>query len=492
MLNATGPGAAPNPVTPLIKTVTYDLYREPLRGQFHVSSQRGWTNDPNGLVFFNGEYHLFYQHNPHGCEWGDMHWGHATSRDLVHWQQHDEALSPDDVGPIFSGSAVVDWNDTSGLGKAGQPPLVLIYTAAGPRGGESIASSTDGRIFTKYALNPVIRKFVAGDRDPKVFWHKPTRKWVMVLYGGPQSPGGERTTDGMPAEQHTLYFFTSPNLRDWTLVSSIQGGIGDDHYHYDCPDLFVLPVDGDAARKKWVLMAADSEYAVGVFDGTTFKAEHSRIRGNFGRGFYAPQTFCDAPDGRRIQIGWFKTVTPGMPFNQSMSIPHELKLIATADGPRIIRAPVKEMELLRAKSHRLGAMILGPESANPLAGIKAELVELRAAFEPGDASTVAFTVRGAEIAYEAKSRELIVNRLRVSAPLHGGRQCLTIFCDRTGLEIFASDGLVYVTFPFQPNAGDLALEVKATSGRVKFTALDVHELKSIWPASARREPKMPD
>jgi len=364
--------------------------------------------------------------------------------------------------------------------RGGAPPLVLIYTAAGPRGGESIASSTDGRTFTKYIGNPVIRKFVPGDRDPKVFWHEPTRRWVMVLYGGPPSPGGGRTADGLPAEQHTLYFFTSPNLRDWTLTSAIKGGIGDDHYLYECPDLFELPVDGDAAHKKWVLMAADSEYAVGSFDGTTFKPEQSRIRGNFGRGFYAPQTFSDMPDGRRVQIGWFKTTTPGMPFNQSLSIPHELTLTATAEGPRIVRAPAREMVRLRARSHHIGAMTLRPGSANPLGGIAVELVEIRAAFEPGDASTVAFTVRGARIAYAAAAQELTVNDLRVSAPLRGGEQRLAIFCDRTGLEIFAGDGRIYVPLPFQPNSGDLALEVKAVRGGTNFTALDVYELKSIW------------
>ncbi len=466
-VNAAGPAAA-------------SLYQERLRGQFHFSARRGWINDPNGLAFYKGEYHLFFQHNPYGWNWGNMHWGHATSRDLVHWEEHPDALSPDEVGPIFSGSAVVDWNDTSGLGKPGAPPLVLIYTAAGPRGGEAIASSTDGRTFAKYALNPVIGKFVTGDRDPKVFWHEPTRRWVMVLYGGPHLPGGEQTADGLPAEQHTLYFFTSPNLRDWTLASTLKGGVGDDHYLYECPDLFELPVDGNPADRKWVLRTANGAYAIGRFDGRTFQPGQSRIPGIVGKGCYAPQTFSDTPDGRRIEIGWFKTETPGMPFNQSMTIPHELKLTATPEGPRLVRIPVKEMESLRARSHRLGAVALRPGGPDPLSGITAELVELRAGFTPGEGSIVAFTVRGARIAYDAGTGELAVNDLRASAPLRDGEQHLIIYCDRTGVEVLASGGLVYVPLLFQPDPLDRSLGVKAEAGEVKFTELDVHELKSIW------------
>ena len=169
-----------------------------------------------------------------------------------------------------------------------------------------------------------------------------------------------------------------------------------------------------------------------------------------------------------------------MPFNQSMTIPLELKLTATPEGPRLTMNPVKELAALRAKSHRLEATTLQPGSTNPLASIKAELVELQAEFEPGDASELAFTVRGATIVYAAQKQELAVNGHRVPAPLRGGKQRLTIYCDRTGLEVFASDGLTYVPLPFQPKAGDLALGVQAKGGSAKITALQVHELKSAW------------
>ena len=445
------------------------LYREPLRGQFHFSPRRGWNNDPNGLVFFNGEYHLFFQHNPYGWGWGNMHWGHAVSRDLVHWEELGDKLAPDDLGPMFSGSAVVDWNNTSGLGKPGQPPLVLIYTAAGDPTVQCIASSTDGRNFTKYPGNPVLKQITGGNRDPKVMWHEPTQKWVMVLYVEWQ-------------KKHTVHFFTSPNLREWTLASVTEGDAPGKPYLYECPDFFELRVDGDPATKKWVLFGADSQYAIGTFDGTRFTPEHSRLPGHRGRGFYAAQTFSDIPakDGRRILIGWFQTETKGMPFNQSMTVPLELKLLATTNGPRLAYTPVRELEALRATSHRLEATTLAPGDANPLAGVRAELVELRAEFAPVGASEVTFTVRGATISYDAKTQELTVNGHRAPAPLRGGKQRLTIYCDRTGLEVLASDGLCYVPMPFQPKADDRSLAAEAKVGSVRFDSLQVHELKPAW------------
>ncbi len=441
-----------------------NLYREPLRGQFHFSSRRGWNNDPNGLVFYHGEYHLFYQHNPYGWGWGNMHWGHAVSSDLVHWQELGDALAPDPLGPMFSGSAVVDWQNTSGFGKPDQPAQVLIYTAAGDPTVQCIAFSTDGRNYTKFSGNPVVKQITGGNRDPKVMWHEPTKQWVMTFYVEENG-------------KHTIQFLSSPNLKDWTRMSHTDG-------FFECPDFFQLPVDGDATNRKWVLTAASSEYMVGSFDGTTFTPETPKLPGNRGRGFYAAQTFSDIPsnDGRRIQIGWFQTETRGMPFNQSMTIPMELKLTATVEGPRLTWTPVKELASLRARTHKFAPVTLQPDTVNPLTDVKAELVELRAEFEPGDASEVAFAVRGARIVYDAKKQELAVNGHRAPAPLRDGKQRLTIFCDRTGLEVFASDGLTYVPMPFQPKADELALAMQAKGGNAKVTALEVHELRSAWGA----------
>ncbi len=440
-----------------------NLYREPLRGQFHFSSRRGWNNDPNGLCYFRGEYHLFYQHNPYGWDWGNMHWGHAVSPDLVHWREIGDVLAPDHLGPMFSGSAVVDWNNSSGLGKSpGRPAQVLIYTAAGNPFVQCIASSTDGREFTKFSGNPVVPHIAGGNRDPKVMWYEPGKKWVMVLYVD-------------LAGANTIHFLSSRNLKDWTVMSHIES-------FAECPDFFQLSVDGDPSNKKWVLTGASSEYMVGAFDGTTFIPETAKLPGHRGAGFYAAQTFSDIPpeDGRRIRIGWLQTVTPGMPFNQSMSLPMELKLTSTPDGPRLTWTPVKELQSLRHHTWTFAPTTLQAESGNPLAGVKAELVELQSEFEPGDASEVVFNVRGASIIYDAKKQEISVNDHRAPAPLRGGKQRLRIFCDRTALEVFASDGLTYVPLPFAPKADDLDLGVKVNTGSARFNSLEVHELKSAW------------
>jgi sucrose-6-phosphate hydrolase SacC (GH32 family) len=433
-----------------------NLYCEPLRPQFHFSSKRGWNNDPNGLSFFNGEYHLFYQHNPYGWPWGNMHWGHAVSRDLVHWQELGDALAPDELGPMFSGSAVVDAKNTSGLGKH-----VLIYTAAGKPTVQCIASSNDGRTYTKFSGNPVVKEITGGNRDPKVIWHEPTQKWVMALYVT------------QPEKKHTIHFLGSPNLKDWTALSQTDG-------FYECPDFFELPVDGDASKKKWVLTAASSEYMVGSFDGTKFTPETEKLKGHRGRGFYAAQTFSDEPQGRRIQIGWLQAPSPGMPFNQCMSLPLELKLISTAEGPRLTWTPVKELEKLRAKSHRLGARTLKEGDANPFASVMGELLEVRAEFEPSADTTVTFNVRGVEVAYDAAKQELIVNNHRAPAPLRDGKQHLIIYTDRTAFEVFASDGLAYVPMPVVPKTEDTSLTLAVKGGAAKLTVLDAHKLRSAW------------
>jgi fructan beta-fructosidase len=446
-----------------------DLYREPLRGQFHFSARRGWNNDPNGLVFYQGEYHLFFQHNPYGWGWGNMHWGHAVSRDLVHWEELGDKLLPDDLGPMFSGSAVVDWHNTSGFGQAGKPPVVLFYTAAGNPTVQCLAHSTDGRVFTKFAGNPIVKEVTGGNRDPKVIWHEPTKKWVMVLYVEWHN-------------RHTIHFFTSPNLRDWTPASVTEGDPIGKPYLFECPDLFELPVDGDPSRKKWVLTAADSAYAIGTFDGTRFTPEQSNLPGHRGRGFYAAQTFSDIPvnDGRRIQIGWWQTETKAMPFNQSMTVPLELRLASTVDGPRLTFTPVKELEALRSQSHRFDAMTLKPGDRNPLDALRAELVEVRAEFEPGDASEVVFNIRDVMVVYFPKSQELRVDDRRALAPLRDGTLRLTIYCDRTGVEVFASDGLCYVPLPFNTQPDQQRLFLETRGGTAQITSLEVHALRSAW------------
>jgi sucrose-6-phosphate hydrolase SacC (GH32 family) len=450
------------------------MYREALRGQFHFSPKRGWNNDPNGCVFYNGEYHLFFQHNPYGWAWGNMHWGHAVSKDLVHWEELGDKLMPDEMGPMFSGSAVVDWNNTSGFGKDGKPPLVLFYTAAGSPTTQCIAYSTDGRNLIKYSDNPAIKEVNGGNRDPKVIWHEPSQRWVMVLYVEWQ-------------KKHTVHFYTSPNLREWSLASIVNGDAPGGGYLYECPDFFELPVDGDDSRKKWVLLGANSEYAIGEFDGRRFLPDATRIKGHRGRGFYAAQSFSDVPDGRRVFIGWWQTETKGMTFNQSMTVPLELALKQTDDGPRLTFAPAKELQSLRVKSHEFAVagakeLTLSRGSPNPLKDISAELVELDIEFKPVTAKKFVLNVRGVEIVYDADKQEIIVAGHRATAPLVDGKQRVVVLCDRTGVELFASEGLCYVPMPVNVDPKNTMLVVEAHEGDAIITSLVVHELRSAWDA----------
>lgn len=259
------------PLAPRAVAADTPPYAEAYRPQFHFTPEKNWMNDPNGLVYYQGEYHLFYQYNPNGNSWGDMSWGHAVSKDLVHWQELPLALSHDDEEMVFSGSAVVDWNNTTGFGTKRNPPMVAIYTSAYKDGGkqaQSLAYSTDrGRTWTKYRGNPVLDIGSREFRDPKVQWYAPTRSWLMTV---------------SLSTEHKVRFYSSKNLKDWSLLSEF-GPAGATGGVWECPDLFPLPVDGDETNVKWVLVVninpggiaggSAAQYFVGDFDGTTFTAE---------------------------------------------------------------------------------------------------------------------------------------------------------------------------------------------------------------------------
>ena len=306
------------------------MYKEANRPQIHFTSRRGWHNDPNGLIYYEGEYHLFYQHNPYEIDWGNMHWGHAVSKDLIHWEELPIVMYPDELGTMFSGTAVIDYKNTAGFNKGKTPAMIAIYTADNPeKEVQCLAYSLDkGRTLIKYDGNPVIdskAKWNSKDtRDPKVLWYEPNKEWVMVL--------NER--DG-----HSIY--TSPNLKEWKYESHTSG-------FWECPEFFELPVDGDKKNTKWVLYGASGTYMIGSFDGKKFTPESGKHYYTTGS-LYAAQTFSNIPDsdGRRIQIGWGRITHPGMPFKSLMLLPTELTLHKTKDGVRLFNNPVKEVELLQ-------------------------------------------------------------------------------------------------------------------------------------------------
>lgn len=430
-------------------------YAEPLRPQFHFTAAKNWINDPNGLVYYEGVYHLFFQYNPSGVESANKSWGHATSTDLVHWSEHDTALLPDQFGEIWSGSAVVDESNTTGFQKGDDKPIVLIYTAAGKPFTQCIASSTDGgRTFTKYNKNPVLEHVRGTNRDPKVIWLAPTKRWVMALY-----------LDG-----NDFALFTSPDLKGWTRLQEFTVPGTD-----ECPDFFPMPVDAEPGKTAWVWMAANGRYLVGEFDGKEFKPEHgfqASVRSDYCRDFYAGQTFSNMPDGRRAQIAWLRDGKyPGMPFNQQLSFPTTLTLHRTPDGLRLHRLPVKEIELLH------------DVAANSVAELSGDVLDFTVVIEPRHAKRVGLRIRGETIAFDTIDESLSSGSCRAPLKPIGGRITLRILLDRTSIEVFANEGVISLSRCFLP---DLNSKIEPPTffaedgGDARLISCEGHAVKSAW------------
>lgn len=455
-----------------------NLYREKYRPQFHFSSRRGWNNDPNGLVYYKGEYHLFYQHNPYGWAWGNMHWGHAISRDLVHWQELPSALYPDELGTMFSGSGVVDWRNTTGFQTGEDKVLVCIYTSAGEPFTQSIAYSNDcGRTWTKYEENPVLEHIVGANRDPKVIWHDPTKKWVMALY-----------LDGADNKHPNEYaLFSSPDLKEWTRLCDVKlpGAT-------ECPDFFELPVDGDPANTRWVFWGANGHYLVGAFDGDSFAPETDPLRAYCGgsekRGSaYAAQTWSDIPaeGGRRIQIAWLQGDIPDMPFNQQMSFPIELTLGTTeGEGFRLHFSPVEEIEKLYKAKEALCDVDLSKDPTHLPVG-DCDLLDIQADIDVNEATGLEFNVRGIPIVYNVKRQELSCCDRTAPLRTSEGKLQLRLLLDRASIEIFAAGGLVYMPLAVIPKDDNRSCFLSSRGGsgsesEGKVVALDIFKLHSIW------------
>jgi fructan beta-fructosidase len=448
-----------------------NVYKEALRPQIHFTARRGWLNDPNGLVFYDGLYHLFYQHNPYGVKWGNMHWGHAVSSDLLHWQEQEETLYPDSTGTMYSGSAVVDWGNTSGLQQGDHPPLVLIYTAAGNHSAWSkdqpftqcLAASLDGgQTFRKYAANPVLPEVRAANRDPKVIWHAPTQRWVMALY----------------LDETDFALFASPDLKQWQQIDSFSiAGCS------ECPDIFELPVDGNPEDTRWVLWGANASYLIGRFDGQRFTREAEVLDSQHGGSAYAAQTYSDIPaaDGRIIQVAWLRGDISKMPFNQQMAFPVSLSLRSTEEGIRLYYQPVEEIERLYGRKHTVEPQPLHP-GENPLAGLlpAPDAFELNLEIAPGSASQVGLSIRGVEVVYDAQQQTLACLGKKAPLKAQDGKIHLRLLADRASLEIFANQGQVYLPLFAQFPQTEPGLEIFARGSTAVIEALEVTELQSIW------------
>ena len=441
-----------------------NLYKEKYRPQFHFTSRRGWNNDPNGLVQYKGEYHLFYQHNPYDTKWGNMHWGHAVSEDLVRWRELPIALYPKAFGDwCFSGSAVVDGGNTAGFKTGDEDAIVAVYTSTGR--GEAIAYSNDrGRTFTDYEGNPVVEH---QGRDPKVIWHEPTGRWVMAVYD-------ELPVQGADDPGRYIAFYTSRDLKDWQFTSRIEG-------YYECPEIFELPVDGDPQDPRWVVYAADGAYTIGRFDGEVFTPESGKHRYNMGNCFYASQTFSNIPpeDGRRIQIAWGQAQMPGMPFSQMMNFPVELSLRTTDEGIRLFAYPIREITGIRAQSHRWTDLTLA-EDDNPLCGVSGELLDINVEFSPVDAEQFSFYVRGIPVTYDAGHQQVSCQGCVAALRPDAGKVRLRLLLDGTSIEIFGNDGRVYMPVRVVPSDDIKAIDVFSRGGRTRVHVLEVHELRSAW------------
>ena len=438
---------------------TYAMYKEANRPQFHFTARRGWINDPNGLVFHNGLYHLYYQHNPFEREWENMTWGHATSPDLLHWTEHDDVLFPDHLGTMYSGSAVFDAQNTSGFGTKNNPPLVYAYTAdRAEREVQCIAYSLDGGMtLQKYEGNPVIDSFgkwqTHDTRDPRLFWYAPGKHWVMVL--------NER--DG-----HSIY--TSSNLRDWLYQSHVAG-------FWECPDLFELPVDGNPDNTRWVMLGASNTYMIGSFDGKTFVPEGGKYRFCSGS-IYAAQTISHVPDGRRIQIGWGRVSHPGMPFNGMMLLPTELTLKTTADGIRLVSKPVDEVRSLM-KNVLASDGTLNAEAANRLLeslGYKDGL-HLSFTLRLNHRTSAGISLAGRNI-LDYDSNFNTINGQYYS-PQNPTSMDLTadIYIDRTCVEVFIDGGLYSYSMEWHESKPE-GLRFWGTN--LTVSGLKVDRVESIW------------
>ena len=503
-------------------TANRDYYRP----VYHHTPLYGWMNDPNGMVYKDGEYHLYYQYNPYGSKWGNMHWGHSVSRDLIHWQHLDPAIARDTLGHIFSGSTVVDKDNTAGYGK---DALIALYTSASDKYGQiqCMAYSTDnGRTYTKYEHNPILTPFdgLKDFRDPKVFWYEPDKKWIMIV-----------------SADKNMRFYSSNDLKEWTYLSQFGEGYGAQPNQFECPDFVQLPVDGNKDNMKWVMIVninpgcmfggSATEYFVGTFDGKEFKCDTKpQVTKwlDYGKDHYAAVCISNTGD-RTIALPWmsnwqYANITPIKQYRGANGLPRELTLY-TKDGQTYVAANVvPEAKALRKDSravesfslngeHRIDHMTNGTDCA----------VELEMDITPGSAQTVGFdllTEKGekVKIYLDMKAGRLVMDRtesgitqldgpnkgnydvhvtetddhrktlsvnyqndfaLGTWAPLalcNGKTYHLDIFVDKCSVEIFVDGGRIAMTnlvFPTRPYDG---LRFYSEGGQATVSNLAIHSL----------------
>lgn len=479
------------------------LYHEQYRPQIHFSPQAHWMNDPNGMVYNDGVYHLFFQYYPDSTVWGPMHWGHATSRDLINWKQQPIALYPDSIGYIFSGSAVVDKNNTSGFSKDGKTPLVAIFTQHDPVGekahtnnfqNQSIAYSLDnGKTWTKYAGNPVLKNPGITDfRDPKVMWYEPEKRWVMIL-----------------AVKDHVSFYSSPNLKDWTKESDFGESIGAHGGVWECPDLFALDDNG---KKVWIITASinpgapnggsGTQYFVGNFDGNTFTTSDTITKWiDYGPDDYAGVTWSNTGN-KNIFLGWmsnwnYATKVPTIKWRSAMTLPRTLSVKHVDDDVYVVSEPVAELNKIEAKSVALKDVNIDKSFDLSTKLNIAFPCKLDFKFDKANDFSIVLSNDINErlvIGYDKDHNQYFIDRTqsgktnfnkdfatKAVAPrlLNSDSINVSLVIDESSVELFADDGLSVMTEIFFPSKPYNKINIQ-TKDNTSIKQIQYACLKSIW------------
>ena len=499
-------------------TANTDYYRP----VYHHTPLYGWMNDPNGLVYKDGEYHLYFQYNPYGSRWGNMHWGHSVSKDLVHWEHLDPAIARDTLGQIFSGSVVVDANNSAGYGK---DALIAFYTSASDEHGQiqCMAYSTDnGRTYTKYEKNPILTPFdgLRDFRDPKVFWYEPAQKWYMIV-----------------SADKNMRFYSSADLKQWEYLSQFGEGYGVQPNQFECPDFIQLPVDGNKDNMKWVMIVninpgclfggSATEYFVGTFDGKEFKCDNDKSVTkwlDFGKDHYATVCFSNTGD-RVIAVPWmsnwqYANITPIRQNRGANALPRELSLYSKGGEVYMAANVAKEVEALRKETRKVDNFSLkGEQTISDVVAAEECAFEVEVDVTPGKSQTVGFDLvndkgEKAKIYLDMKSGRIVMDRsesglvafgeksephfkenhdrrktesvnyvndfaLGTWAPLslcEGKTYHLNVFVDKCSVEIFVDGGRIAMTNLVFPTSPYNALRFYAEGGEATIENLNIHKL----------------
>lgn len=434
-----------------------DGYDGALRPQVHFTAKKGWINDPNGLVYYKGLYHMFFQHNPTDVKWGNMHWGHAVSKDMIHWEEKDIELFPDEEGTLFSGSAIVDWKNATGLKAEDEEVILLFYTCAGDTSlaskgksfTQNLAYSTDGGLtFKRYENNPLIEQVAHENRDPKVIYYPEDDSYIMAFF--------------LEGHEYTLY--KSKDLLNWAPLQRI-----DMRNDWECPDFFPLAVDGDENNIKWVFIGASDRYYIGEFDGERYNYPEETKQLNFGNKSYAAQSWSDMPDGRRVRTAFANIRVPGEPYTCCMDIPQEMTIRMINGEEKLCVWPIDEVKSLVSSADELiieksvceqeletGAYDIGIES-------------------PAD-STFEFEVFGLKISYNAQSHMLNCNGCEAAVYGENGGLKIRIIVDTFFTELFADYGSVYMGIEHICSGNKMLLN----SSKSNTVKIQLQQLENWW------------